>query len=101
MSPYLAEQAARLAAAEGFSGRTTFRAGDTRCLELADGAFDAVIAHTLLSHVDQPLAVLQEAARVTRPGGLIAIFDGDYASITFALEDPSAPRPMTGSSRPA
>lgn len=88
LSPYLAEQAKHLAATEGLSSCTTFRAGDTRSLELGDGAFDAVIAHTLLSHVDRPLAVLQEAARVTRPGGQIAIFDGDYASITFAMEDP-------------
>ena len=88
LSSYLAEQAARLAALEGLNGRTIFRAGDTRSLDLGDGAFDAVVAHTLLSHVDRPLAVLQEAARVTRPGGMIAIFDGDYASITFALEDP-------------
>lgn len=87
LSPYLTEQAQRLAAAEGLGGRVEFRAGDTRSLDLGDGAFDAVVAHTLLSHVDRPLAVLQEAARVVRPGGMIAIFDGDYASITFALED--------------
>ncbi len=87
LSPYLAQQAQRLAAAEGLSARTAFRAGDTRSLDLGDGAFDAVIAHTLLSHVDRPLDVLKEAARVVRPGGLIGIFDGDYASITFALED--------------
>jgi ubiquinone/menaquinone biosynthesis C-methylase UbiE len=87
LSPYLAEQAARLAAAEGLNSRVAFRAGDTRSLDLGDGAFDAVVAHTLLSHVDRPLAVLKEAARVVRPGGMIAIFDGDYASLTFALED--------------
>jgi ubiquinone/menaquinone biosynthesis C-methylase UbiE len=87
LSPYLTQQAQRLAAAEGLGSRVAFRAGDTRSLNLGDGAFDAVVAHTLLSHVDRPLAVLQEAARVTRPGDLIAIFDGDYASITFALED--------------
>jgi ubiquinone/menaquinone biosynthesis C-methylase UbiE len=87
LSPYLAEQAQRLAATEGLASRVEFRAGDTRSLDLGDGAFDAVVAHTLLSHVDRPLAVLQEAARVARPGGMIAIFDGDYASLTFALED--------------
>ena len=78
----------RLAAAEGRQQPHDLPRRRHPQPELADGAFDAVIAHTLLSHVDRPLAVLQEAARVTRPGGLIAIFDGDYASITFALEDP-------------
>ena len=32
--------------------------------------------------------MLEEAGRVLKPGRLIAIFDGDYASMTFALEDP-------------
>jgi hypothetical protein len=32
--------------------------------------------------------VLAEAARVVRPGGSVAIFDGDYASLTFGCDDP-------------
>lgn len=67
----------------------TFQVGDTESLELDDGAFDAVIMHTLLSHVSDPLAVLAEAKRVTRPGGMIGVFDGDYASITFEQDDPA------------
>ena len=47
-----------------------------------------VILHTLISHVDDPGRVLSEARRVLRPGGTIAIFDGDYASLTFAHPDP-------------
>ena len=45
------------------------------------------MAHTLVSHVRDPLAVLAQAARVTRPGGSVAIFDGDYASLTFGSAD--------------
>ena len=65
-----------------------FRVGDTRSLDLSDGAFDAVVAHTLISHVDDPRTVLTEARRVVKPGGLLGIFDGDYASLTFGQPDP-------------
>ena len=52
-----------------------------------DGEFDIVVLHTLISHVDDPLQVLREARRVVRPGGTVAVFDGDYASLTFAHPD--------------
>jgi hypothetical protein len=48
-----------------------------------------VVAHTLVSHVEEALTVLKEAGRVVKPGELIAVFDGDYASMTFALDDPA------------
>jgi ubiquinone/menaquinone biosynthesis C-methylase UbiE len=88
LSPYLVEAAKRLADEEGLGGRVEFRYGDTRELDILDGEFDAVVAHTLVSHVQEPPTALNEAARVVKPGGLIAIFDGDYASMTFALDDP-------------
>jgi ubiquinone/menaquinone biosynthesis C-methylase UbiE len=88
LSPYLVEAAKRLADEEGLGGRVEFRYGDTRELDIPDGEFDAVVAHTLVSHVQEPPTALNEAARVVKPGGLIAIFDGDYASMTFALDDP-------------
>ena len=64
-----------------------FIVGDAHDLDFAAASFDAVVAHTLLSHVRDPLAVLAEAARVVRPGGTVAIFDGDYASLTFGSSD--------------
>jgi ubiquinone/menaquinone biosynthesis C-methylase UbiE len=88
LSPYLVNAAKRLADEEGLGGRVEFRSGDTRELDIHDGSFDAVVAHTLVSHVQEPLSVIKEAGRVVKPGGLIAIFDGDYASMTFALDDP-------------
>lgn len=78
----------RLADEEGIAERTEFRIGDARSLDFADGTFDAVIAHTLLSHVDDAVAVVKEAARVLKAGGLVGIFDGDYASLTFNHADP-------------
>jgi ubiquinone/menaquinone biosynthesis C-methylase UbiE len=88
LSPYLVDAAKRLADEEGLGGRVEFRFGDTRDLDIPDGRFDAVVAHTLVSHVQEPLSVLKEAGRVVRAGGLVAVFDGDYASMTFALDDP-------------
>lgn len=88
LSPYLVRAARQLADQEGLAGKVEFRSGDTRSLDIPDAEFDAVVAHTLVSHVQEPLAVLEEARRVVRPGGWISIFDGDYASLTFAMEDP-------------
>lgn len=42
---------------------------DAERLPFADGAFDAVAALWMLYHVAEPNLVLQEAARVLRPGG--------------------------------
>ena len=68
--------------------RVTLGAADTRRLDFPSGEFDAVIAHTLISHVDDPLAVIR-AVRVMKPGGVFGMFDGDYASLTFGLADPT------------
>lgn len=92
LSASLAATAQRLSAEEGIGDRVEFRAGDTRTLDLAAGSFDAVVAHTLVSHVDNPSAVIGEAARVVRPGGMVGIFDGDYASLTFGHADPAKGR---------
>ena len=32
--------------------------------------------------------MLKEATRVVKPGGIVGIFDGDYASLTFGHADP-------------
>ena len=82
--------AARLAREEGVAAKIDFRVGDSHTLELRDAEFDAVVAHTLFSHLDDPRAVLAEIVRVLKPGGQVGIFDGDYASLTFASDDPAA-----------
>jgi ubiquinone/menaquinone biosynthesis C-methylase UbiE len=83
-SPLLLEQARRLS--ENLSN-LTFVQGDGRRLPLPDGHFDAVVMHTVLSHVPDVPAVLGEVYRVLRPGGRLALFDGDYATMTVATGD--------------
>jgi ubiquinone/menaquinone biosynthesis C-methylase UbiE len=86
-SPALIETARRLTADEGLSDNVTYQVADAHHAPYDDGEFDIVTLHTLISHVDDPLQVLGEARRLVRPGGTVAIFDGDYASLTFAYPD--------------
>jgi SAM-dependent methyltransferase len=80
-SPHLIARAREIA---GDAPGLSFAEGDGRELSLGDGEFDAVVLHTVLSHVPGPERVLAEARRVVRPGGRLAVFDGDYATITLA-----------------
>jgi 2-polyprenyl-3-methyl-5-hydroxy-6-metoxy-1,4-benzoquinol methylase len=87
-SDALIQAARRLAREEKLDDRIKFRVGDSHALDDPDSSYDCVIAHTLLSHVVDPAKVISEAARVVRPKGMIAIFDGDYASLAYGAGDP-------------
>jgi ubiquinone/menaquinone biosynthesis C-methylase UbiE len=65
----------------------TFIEGDARALPLDDESFDVLVFHTTLCHVPGPEDALAEAFRVLRPGGWLAVFDGDYATTTCANGD--------------
>ncbi len=71
-----------------------FEVGDCHALPYDDNTFNIVVAHTLVSHVRDVERTVQEIVRVATPGGVIAIFDGDYASWTFAYPEPSLARKM-------
>ena len=58
----------------------TFVVGDVYALELADDSFDVVHAHQVLQHLTDPVLALREMARVTRPGGLVAVRDVDFGT---------------------
>jgi ubiquinone/menaquinone biosynthesis C-methylase UbiE len=83
-SPVFVEHARRLA--EGVTN-LLFVVGTGTALPFDDGAFDAVVFHTVLSHIPDAAGALAEAARVTAAGGTLAVFDGDYATTTVALGD--------------
>jgi ubiquinone/menaquinone biosynthesis C-methylase UbiE len=48
---------------------------DAHALDVPDASFDVVLLHLLLAVVPDPEAATQEAARVLRPGGRVAVFD--------------------------
>jgi ubiquinone/menaquinone biosynthesis C-methylase UbiE len=83
-SPVFIERARSLAAG---IDNVSFDLADGRSLSLAAHAFDAVVIHTTMSHVPQPERLIEQALRVLRPGGWLAVFDGDYATATVAREE--------------
>jgi ubiquinone/menaquinone biosynthesis C-methylase UbiE len=56
---------------------------DAVALDLPDDGFDVVHAHQVLQHLTDPVAALAEMRRVTRPGGLVAVRDADYAAMAW------------------
>lgn len=58
-----------------------FSCADGYSLPYAAGSFDAVFSHYFLLWIKDPLAILKEMRRVTRPGGLVAaLAEPDYGS---------------------
>ncbi|MES2493538.1 MAG: metalloregulator ArsR/SmtB family transcription factor [Pseudomonadota bacterium] len=55
--------------------KVALQQGDFTALPFAPGAFDTLLFHQVLHYAQEPETVLAEAARVTRPGGRIAVVD--------------------------
>lgn len=66
----------------------SFRTGDVYALDFPDGTFDVAHAHQVAQHLADPVAALRELRRVTRPGGVVAVRDGDYGAMTWYPHHP-------------
>ena len=49
--------------------------------------FDVTLAVTVILHVQDPLRIVKEMARVTRPGGHVAVQDQDFGTVAVAHPD--------------
>ncbi|MFI1380509.1 class I SAM-dependent methyltransferase [Embleya sp. NPDC020886] len=68
-----------VSAREAAPARASFVVADARSLPLGDAVFDAVVSGLVLNFLPSPDAAVAEAARVVRPGGLVAAYVWDYA----------------------
>jgi SAM-dependent methyltransferase len=81
------EQAAAHAEAEGVTN-VRFEVGDLFAVPYEEGSYDVVHAHQVFQHLSKPLTAMVELRRVVRPGGLLAVRDGDYGAFIWHPADP-------------
>lgn len=75
LSNALLSEAFRHAAEAGLAHRVDFRTGDAAATPFADHSLDLVVSTLALHHWSDPVAVLNEVARILKPGGSFLIFD--------------------------
>lgn len=66
----------------------TFEQGNVYELRFDPASFDTVNSHTLLYHLSDQLRAIREMRRVLKPGGLIAIADDDFDTVTITPSHP-------------
>lgn len=60
-----------------------FEVADGASLPLEDGSVDNLIMHTVLTHVEDPAALLTEASRVLKPAGCLVVCDADFSKASL------------------
>jgi SAM-dependent methyltransferase len=74
LTPSMVEKAREEAAREGIDN-AEFSVGDATALEFADASFDGAVNRLSFHHIPAPQRVLEEMARVVRPGGRVIVSD--------------------------
>jgi ubiquinone/menaquinone biosynthesis C-methylase UbiE len=78
-------------------GRIALRVADGATLPFAAGRFDVTLGVTVILHVADPIRVVREMARVTRPGGRVGLQDQDFGMVAVTHPDPElTDRILTG-----
>jgi SAM-dependent methyltransferase len=62
-----------------FPDRARFQVGDAQALSFPDAAFDACLSLLVFNFIPDPKKALRDVRRVTKPGGVIAAANWDYA----------------------
>ena len=75
LSAAMLQKARRAAAEAGVADRLDFRLGDAKSLPFSERSFDLVLCNSLLHHLPDPLELLNEISRVSKPGGAILLRD--------------------------
>jgi SAM-dependent methyltransferase len=86
--------------------------GDAHFLPFPDGKFTGIIMIDVLHHLERPIVFLNEAARVLRPGGVLAMIEPGMSTVAYPfyrhlhqepsdiLVDPFLPGPAKSSRDP-
>jgi ubiquinone/menaquinone biosynthesis C-methylase UbiE len=82
------DQARQDASARGF-GNVEFVTGDVFRTDLPVGSFDLVHTRFVLGNVGNAEGLLQECARLTRPGGCVAFQDADITTLNCYPSHPA------------
>ena len=75
LSDEMLAQAHENARNAGLATQVSFRPGDAQQIPFPDGSLDLVVSTMSLHHWSDPVSVLNEIARVLRPGGSFLILD--------------------------
>ncbi|KAI0084219.1 UbiE family methyltransferase [Irpex rosettiformis] len=86
------QKAQMYAKEKGVVANMSFERGDAHALPFPDDTFDITHAHQVLQHVTNPVQVLREMRRVTKPGGIVATRETDFAGMIWYPESPGMTR---------